>query len=74
MERVFSSKLAVETQIREHSRSRSRRLVAQNPKISLFRENQVSSCGSILTLFFHETAAYVYLGMPLSYYACRALF
>ena len=41
---------SLDTQI--HNHSRPRRVVAQNPKISVFRKNQVSSCGSILTLFF----------------------
>ena len=57
MERVFSSKLAVGREINEHSGSRgSRRVVARNSKITLFRENQVSSRGSILAIIFHETA------------------
>ena len=49
MERVLSSKLAA--QINLHT-SRRRRVVAQNSKISRFRENKISCRGSILTLFF----------------------
>ena len=62
MERVFSPKLAVDTQIHDDRRSRRspRRVVAQNPQKSLFRENWVSSRGTILALFSHETTAWAY--------------
>ena len=53
----FLLKLAVAGQFNFHS---STRVVGRNPKTSLFRQNQVSSCVSILTLFCHEAAAYEY--------------
>ena len=51
----FPSKLSDVAQIREHSRSRAIRVAPQNPKISLFRENQVSSIGSIFAIFSTKT-------------------
>ena len=60
MERVLS-KLAVGEQIHDHSSRSSRRVAAQNRKISHFRKNQVFSRGSITTLFSHETTADGYL-------------
>ena len=57
MGRVSSPKLAAEGKINLHSSRRPRRVVARNSKIALFRKNQLSSRGLILTLFYHETTA-----------------
>ena len=55
----FSQKLALNTQIQDDRRPRRVVVVvvAQNPKMSLFHQNQVSITESILALFSHETAA-----------------
>ena len=57
MGRVFPHELAADTQIHDDRRSPRRRVVvAQNPKMSHFRENRVSSRKSISTLIPHEAA------------------